>query len=133
MSQHPRKKLPHGNSRKGKHAEVDKPTLPKATESTPPSNLLLAGYLAYEFLTKGTLLGRKFEIDSAQVNLVGSTSAKPKRSQLNSQAIASTAEPRPSERKEHDSYEVVASILKTDGAYIKGIVNPTQLSNWINK
>ncbi|WVY97654.1 hypothetical protein V8G54_029805 [Vigna mungo] len=107
MSQHPRRNFPGGNSRKGKLAEVDKSAAPKAAEP-PPSNGLLAGYLAHEFLTKGTLLGRRVELDSARPDLSGSTS-------------------------EHGSYEEVANLLKIKGTCIKGIVNPTQLSNWINK
>lgn len=118
MSQHSRRKLPRGNPRKGKHAEADKAASPKAVEPKPTdSNRILAGYLAHEFLTKGTLLGRKFELDSSRAGLSGSSSA---------------VEPRQSARKEEDSYVEVASILKIDGAHIKGIVNPTQLSNWIN-
>ncbi|CAJ1976468.1 unnamed protein product [Sphenostylis stenocarpa] len=109
MSQHPPKNLSTKN----------KPAAPKAVEPS-PSNRLLAGYLAHEFLTKGTLLGRRFELDSVQ--------AEPKRSQLNSQA----AEVKSSAVQEHGSYEEVANLLKTKGTYIKGIVNPTQLSNWIN-
>lgn len=107
MSQHPRRKLPRGNPRKGKHAEVDKPAAPKATEP-PSSNRLLAGYLAHEFLTKGTLLGQKFEFD-----LTRSGVAEPKR--------------------EQDNYKEVANLLRTKGTHVKGIVNPTQLFNWINK
>ncbi|KAL2325131.1 hypothetical protein Fmac_024189 [Flemingia macrophylla] len=104
MSQHPRRKLPLGKPRK---AECDKPASPKGVEPA-PSNRLLAGYLAHEFLTNGTLLGRKFQLGSG---LDGPSSAEPRAC---------------------GSYEEVASILKTDGTHIKGIVNPTQLSNWIN-
>ncbi|KAK7356641.1 hypothetical protein VNO80_15916 [Phaseolus coccineus] len=117
MSQHPRRKFAGGNSRKGKHGEVD-----KAGEAG-PSNGLLAGYLAHEFLTKGTLLGRRIELD-----LSASSSVDQKRSQLKSQAV----EVKPSAVKEHGSYQEVSSLLKINGTYINGIVNPTQLSNWIN-
>lgn len=121
--------LPPGTSRKRKHAEADEPATPKQEEPI-PSNRLLAGYLAHEFLTKGTLFGQKFDVESARVNaepLAGFTTAEPKRSQVNFQAAASAVE-----RKEHDSYGEVASIMKTDGTHIKGIVNPTQLSRWIH-
>lgn len=128
MSQHPRRNFPGGNSRKGKLAEVDKSAAPKAAEP-PPSNGLLAGYLAHEFLTKGTLLGRRVELDSARPDLSGSTSVEQKRIRLNSP----TGEVKPSAVKEHGSYEEVANLLKIKGTCIKGIVNPTQLSNWINK
>ena len=123
---HPRRMLPPGNTRKRKlAAEADKPVEPKASEPT-TSNRLLAGYLAHEFLTKGTLFGQKFEPDSARAD--GDGSSEPKRSQPKSQADEPS---RQSVRKEHESYGEVASIMKTDGTHIKGIVNPTQLSRWI--
>lgn len=128
MSHQPRRMLPPGNSRKRKHAEADKRDTSKAEEPTPSSNRLLAGYLAHEFLTKGTLLGQKFEPDS----MAGS--AEPNRTLSNSKAEASASEPTrlPSVGKEHESYGEVASIMKTDGTHIMGIVNPTQLSRWIH-
>ncbi|XP_004495353.1 uncharacterized protein [Cicer arietinum] len=122
MSHHPRRMLPPGNTRKRKHSEADKPATPTS------SNRLLAGYLAHEFLTKGTLFGEKFGPDSE--SLVGS--GEQIRSQLYSRAEASESElTRPFVRKEQESYSEVASIMKTDGTHIKGIVNPTQLSRWI--
>ncbi|KAK7391706.1 hypothetical protein VNO78_20125 [Psophocarpus tetragonolobus] len=131
MSQHPRRKLPRGNSKNSNKSEADKPAGPKGAEPA-ASNGLLAGYLAHEFLTKGTLLGRKIDLES---RICGSSSAEAKRSKPNSQAIVSVSgvETKPSAVKEQDSYEEVAKLLKTKGTHIKGIVNPTQLSNWINK
>ncbi|KAK7344032.1 hypothetical protein VNO77_13239 [Canavalia gladiata] len=130
LSHHPRRMLPSGSPKKRKHAEADKPASTKAAEPK-PSNRLLAGYLAHEFLTKGTLLGQKFE--PASDISVCSTSAEGKRSQLSFQAAVSAVEPtRPDVRKDHESYSEVASIMKTDGTHIKGIVNPTQLSRWIH-
>lgn len=71
-------------------------------------NRLLAGYMAHEFLTKGTLFGQKFDAARAQaVPLAGSDSAS------------------------NNSYSDVASLVKSDGTYIPGIVNPTQLSRWV--
>ncbi|KAG4983706.1 hypothetical protein AAZX31_10G173200 [Glycine max] len=122
MSQHSRRRLPRGNPRKAKRDEVDKQAAPKAAEPAPSSNRLLAGYLAHEFLTRGTLLGQKFELDLDRAGLAGSSSAE-----------ASAVEARPCVVKEHHSYEVLANLLKRKETHIKGIVNPTQLSNWINK
>ncbi|KAE9589746.1 hypothetical protein Lal_00021551 [Lupinus albus] len=127
---HPRKMLPPGTSRKRKHAEADEPAKPKAAEPV-PSNRLLAGYLAHEFLTKGTLFGQKFDSDSTRFNskpLTRSNKTGSNKSQLNSQAVEPS---RQSVKKENESYDEVASIMKTDGTHIKGIVNPTQLSHWI--
>ncbi|KAK7268827.1 hypothetical protein RIF29_21536 [Crotalaria pallida] len=128
---HPLKMLPPGTSRKRKHTEADEPAKPKAAEPV-PSNRLLAGFLAHEFLTKGSLFGQKFDTETVRAYaepLTGPTTAKPNRSQLNSQAVEPS---RPSVRKEQESYGEVASIMKTDGTHIKGIVNPTQLSRWIH-
>ncbi|XP_061371237.1 uncharacterized protein LOC133313843 [Gastrolobium bilobum] len=134
MNHHPRRILPLGSTKKRKHAEADKPATPKPDEPI-PHNRLLAGYLAHEFLTKGTLLGQKFERDSARARsdiLAGSISAEQCKSQSYSEAEASAVEPtRPSVRKDHESYGEVASIMKTNGTHLKGIVNPTQLSRWI--
>ncbi|KAE9612087.1 hypothetical protein Lalb_Chr06g0169251 [Lupinus albus] len=51
---YPRKMLPPGTSRKRKHTDSTQPAKPKDVEPI-KSNRLLAGYLAHEFLTKGTL------------------------------------------------------------------------------
>ncbi|XP_023737948.1 uncharacterized protein LOC111885939 [Lactuca sativa] len=76
------------------------------------SNKLLAGYMAHEFLTKGTLLGQKFD---------GGAAARGK-----------------TEANGNETYKEITSLLmmKTDGgggggARIPGIVNPTQLARWI--
>lgn len=131
-----RRMLPPGNTRKRKHSEADK------LEKPIPSNRLLAGYLAHEFLTKGTLLGQKF--DQGDQNRIETESdsvvdlIKQRQSQLysraDSRAEASDEESgRAGVRKEHETYSEVARIVKTDGTHIKGIVNPTQLSRWIHK
>lgn len=94
------------------------PSHPNTTSSKPKpsepvlSNRLLAGYMAHEFLTQGTLLGQKFDPARAQ--------AEPKKKPSPDQ--------QPPPRK---SYAEVATLLKTDGAHITGIVNPTQLAHWI--
>ncbi|KAI6694104.1 hypothetical protein NL676_021814 [Syzygium grande] len=54
--------------------------------------------------------------------------AEPKR------ARQAGAEPsRGAAEEEHASYADVAGILKSDGAHIPGIVNPTQLARWIHQ
>lgn len=81
------------------------------------SNRLLAGYMAYEFLTRGTLFGQKF--DPARAEAVPLAAKKPGSERL------------PEPAKPNRSYAEVAQLLKTDGAHIPGIVNPTQLAKWI--
>ena len=67
------------------------------------NNQLLAGYLAHEYLTKGTLLGRRWD-------------------QLPSQRVELHHEDK------YDRYVQLASLLKTGGAHLSGVVNPTQLA-----
>nr|CAD1843766.1 unnamed protein product [Ananas comosus var. bracteatus] len=76
-------------------------------------NKLLAGYLAHEFLTEGTLFGRRVEPERAG----------------------------PGKWKGPDpvrgdgpvrAYADVAFLLKADGeVHVAGVVNPTQLGRWI--
>ncbi|GAU22608.1 hypothetical protein TSUD_234300 [Trifolium subterraneum] len=131
QSHNSRRMLPPGNTRKRKQTEADKPD-----KQPIPSNKLLAGYLAHEFLTKGTLFGQIFDptidrADSESDSIIGSA-ADSTAEQMSSQCSADEEPTCSSVRKEHDSYSEVASIMKTNGIHIKGIVNPTQLSRWIH-
>uniref|UniRef100_A0A803LMM9 Embryo sac development arrest 6 n=2 Tax=Chenopodium quinoa TaxID=63459 RepID=A0A803LMM9_CHEQI len=85
------------------------------------SNRLLAGYMAHEFLTKGTLFGQKF--DPARAEAVPVSAAEPKR-KPGQTGFGSGVKP-------NRSYADVAQLLKSDGTHIPGIVNPTQLARWI--
>lgn len=141
MSFHPRKILPPGNgvTRKRKEREREglysvNPSIPSQTSAQAAyskpneptmSNQLLAGYMAYEFLTKGTLLGQKFDPARAESTPIQGYSAEPKRNK--------TEVGEPSGKKEQQSYAEVASILKTNGAHVPGIFNPTQLAGWIKR
>ncbi|KAL4643595.1 hypothetical protein ACB092_02G104400 [Castanea dentata] len=130
MSYHSRRILTPGASRKRKEREALyslKPSAPAPAQASKPSELkssnrLLAGYMAYEFLTRGTLLGQKFDPAArAEAVPMGSLSA-----------AESKREAEPSvKKKEHQSYGEVANILKTEGTHIPDIVNPTQLARWI--
>ncbi|KAK4586012.1 hypothetical protein RGQ29_023263 [Quercus rubra] len=130
MSYHSRRILTPGASRKRKEREALyslKPSASTASAASKPSELkssnrLLAGYMAYEFLTRGTLLGQKFDPARAEAVPVGSLSS----------SAESKREAEPSvKKKEHQSYGDVANILKTEGTHIPDIVNPTQLARWI--
>ncbi|XP_021814723.1 uncharacterized protein LOC110757435 [Prunus avium] len=80
------------------------------------SGQLLAGYLAHEFLTKGTLLGQPWDTSKAEP-----APASPDEE----------AEPRSGSEPHFENlerYVEVADLLKTDGAHLAGIVNPTQLA-----
>ncbi|GMI95901.1 hypothetical protein like AT5G44060 [Hibiscus trionum] len=138
MSHHPRRILTPGISRKRKERETFhsfKPSIPVQssvyTGPIPPpnpncSNQLLAGYMAHEFLTRGTLLGQKFDPTPSETApvAIGSSSGPRK-------PVKQETQPNNS-KKETQSYADVAIILKDDGTHIPGIVNPTQLSSWIN-
>ncbi|XP_019180209.1 PREDICTED: uncharacterized protein LOC109175400 [Ipomoea nil] len=86
------------------------------------STRLLAGYMAHEFITKGTLLGQEF--DPARVEAVPVNRTSEPRRGKPGQGHGNGLEP-------SQSYAEVASLLNGDGARIVGIVNPTQLGRWI--
>lgn len=75
---------------------IHKSSIPKGV-----NNQLLAGYMAHEFLTKGTLLGRK----------VGPE-------------ISMEVEPLQQKR---ERYVDVTELMKTNGTHLPAVVNPTQL------
>lgn len=92
-------------------------------------NPLLAGYMAYEFLTKGTLLGQKLDPARAKAVPVNTLAAESKK-----------RKPSPDEgepgrngkvKPQSQNYVELASLLRSDGTHIPGIVNPTQLAQWI--
>ncbi|VVA98574.1 unnamed protein product [Arabis nemorensis] len=79
------------------------------------SNWLLAGYMAHEFLTCGTMLGRKLYPGWAEVGPL----------------VSSPQQHRETKEEAHQNYSDVASMFKTDGTHVPGVVNPTQLAHWI--
>ncbi|CAK9149985.1 unnamed protein product [Ilex paraguariensis] len=102
------------------------PFTPKSSKPV-TSNQLLAGYLAHEFLTKGTLFGEPWDLERAEVVDLSSAS----REKCNQKG---KAEPtlKPNEQVEkYRRYAEVADLLKTDGAHMPGIVNPTQLAHFL--
>lgn len=125
--------VPPAESRKRKEREVvfhynnnnrtttevtakQKPSIPAAAnKGAEPliNNRLLAGCMAYEFLTKGTLLGNMY-------NPAGRAVASAAGAKLEARGV-----------KDPEQYGEVASILKTEGTHIPSIVNPTQLARWI--
>ncbi|CAN4091088.1 unnamed protein product [Withania somnifera] len=94
----------------------------KAEPNSKMANPILAGYMAYEYLTKGTLLGQKFDAKAVPVNAL----AEPKKKKPSLEE-AEKSKPKP----KNESYVEVAGLLRSDGTHIPGIVNPTQLAQWI--
>lgn len=149
---HPRRILTPSASRKRKEMEALYPRKPPAppfaaaTTTAPfkapgepvaaPSNRLLAGYMAHEFLTKGTLLGQKWDPARAEALPVSNGSGEPKRPKPAAEAEPSRKGKQEQQREKHEDcdderYAEVARLLKEDGAQVAGIVNPTQLARWI--
>ncbi|KAK8521778.1 hypothetical protein V6N12_066361 [Hibiscus sabdariffa] len=109
-----------------------KPALPSAAQPV-LSNQLLAGYLAHEYLTRGTLFGQAWDLPRPPQTVAESRRGIGEGVDLNERSRAggaeqkaeAEAEPREGKRQR---YVEVASLLKTDGAHIPGIVNPSQLA-----
>ncbi|KAI5348133.1 PREDICTED: embryo sac development arrest [Prunus dulcis] len=139
---HSRRIVPPGASRKRKERQANAssngfkqpaPKAPTPSQTTAPtlsSNRLLAGYMAYEYLTKGTLFGQKFDPARAEAVPLMSSSAEPRRGKpVEAGKVGAGSGSGVGAAQER--YAEVASMLKTDGAHIPGIVNPTQLAKWI--
>ncbi|KAJ9176469.1 hypothetical protein P3X46_011778 [Hevea brasiliensis] len=92
--------------------KLPKPTTPQAGSgklSEPVSfNQILAGYLAHEYLSKGTIYGQPFGPSEG----------------------GEEEEAEPSEGN-YKRYVEVSSLLKADGAHLPGVVNPSQLSRFL--
>ncbi|KAI0499621.1 hypothetical protein KFK09_017827 [Dendrobium nobile] len=94
---------------------------PPAGSSSSAGNQLLAGYLAHEFLTKGTLFGKQWP--PLEPTGGSATSAQPGPVEEDRARSTGTAK----------AYDEVAYLLKMDGVHIPGVVNPTQLGRWLQK
>ncbi|KAE8664861.1 methylesterase 17-like [Hibiscus syriacus] len=116
--------------------KLPKPALPLACsdKATQPalSNQLLAGYLAHEYLTRGTLFGQTWVPARPPQTAAESGRGIREDLDLNERSVPGKAkrEPEPREEKRR-RYVEVASLLKTDGAHIPGIINPSQLSRFL--
>nr|KAJ0202960.1 hypothetical protein LSAT_V11C500295040 [Lactuca sativa] len=127
--------------------KLAKPLIPRAappykpTHRAPTDNKLLAGYLAHEFLTKGTLFGQPWDPARGGSMPVSATAhsvdlRKPMR-QPSFNHKGKTAEPepkpKPGEKRKFESYAELSALLKgKNGAHIPGIVNPTQLAQFLH-
>ena len=119
----PKPNLPGPGS---KSLKPDKP-LSRTGSAPMPSNQLLAGYLAHEYLTKGTLLGQPW--------VPGKT--KEEEEDGGEEGEAATETPcRSTEMKiqkvERERYVEVTGLLKGGGTHLQGVVNPTQLARFLH-
>ncbi|CAN7027972.1 unnamed protein product [Brassica oleracea var. botrytis] len=87
------------------------------------SNQLLAGFLAHEFLNKGTLFGEQWNPVRAQAGPFPAQSTE-------SRQTKPSHDIEPSDHKRR-RYEEVANILRADGTHLPGIVNPSQLARFL--
>ncbi|QCD97759.1 uncharacterized protein LOC114163379 [Vigna unguiculata] len=101
-----RKERHHGHSSQKPISSPTVTKLPKLAGSDPVStNVLMAGYLAHEFLSKGTLLGRK----------MGQSPSPQEESQ----------------QQKYERYVELTLLLKKEGAHLFDIVNPNQLAQFL--
>ncbi|KAE8679645.1 methylesterase 17-like [Hibiscus syriacus] len=117
--------------------KLPKPALPLAgsDKATKPvlSNQLLAGYLAHEYLTRGTLFGQTWDPARPPPTASESSRGIGEDVDLNERSVAEKVEQKPEPREEkRRRYVEVASLLKKDGAHIPGIVNPSQLARFLH-
>ncbi|XVF72053.1 hypothetical protein PTKIN_Ptkin12aG0090500 [Pterospermum kingtungense] len=138
--------MPNNNKRKErddfdlKHltpapTKLPKPVAPLAASDKAAhpvlSNQLLAGYLAHEFLTRGTLFGQTWDPNRPQQQTAAeSRKGIREENEPSERSRGADAEPKPREEK-RQRYVEVAGLLKTDGAHIPGIVNPSQLARFL--
>ena len=92
-----------------------------------PSNQLLAGYMAHEFLTRGTLFGQSWDPTRPQQKADESRKGIREKAEPSERSGAGDSEPK---KEKHQRYVQVASLLKTGEAHIPGIVNPSQLARF---
>ena len=100
---------PPGSGRKRKYndAAAAAAGLPDPSVAGGGGNRLLAGYLAHEFLARGTVLGERRGPGGP------GTGSEP------SQGLGPAAR-----------YKAVAALVQGGGARVPGVVNPAQLAAW---
>ena len=96
------------------------------------SNKILAGYLAHEFLTRGTLVGQQWDPTSSTANQNEAVSVSSKKAEKEKKKPSGKAEGQV-EEDQQQRYVELANLLKTGGAHFPGIVNPTQLTHFLHK
>lgn len=104
---------------------------PRAGSSSKPcepvahhQNQLLAGYMAHEFLTKGTLLGEKWPAAAGQEAPAPLTETGEWKRKKGKERAERSAEA-------YKRYVEVADLLKRGGAHLPGVVNPTLLGRYL--
>ncbi|KAE8685344.1 tetratricopeptide repeat protein 7A-like [Hibiscus syriacus] len=129
--------MPNNNNKRKERDGFDLTQLTPPPPTKPPMlpNQLLAGYLAHEFLTRGTLLGQPWDSTRPLQTAAESRMTIGGKAEPMERSATGDAEPDPEPREENkrQRYVEVASLLKTDGTHVPGIVNPSQLSRFLEK
>lgn len=125
-----------------------KPSVSSPAQAPANNNILLAGYLAHEYLHKGTLFGQLYTpappASPAASSAGSKTTIQPSSGSLNRERgkaveLKPKLKPKPSEKKrihepqlvKNQRYADVSQLLK-DGVHIPGIVNPSQLARFLH-
>ncbi|KAK7277490.1 hypothetical protein RJT34_22503 [Clitoria ternatea] len=95
------------------------------------SNQLLAGYLAHEYLTKGTLMGHPWAPPRPEGPKGKSTEDGREEGEAATEAVT-TAPPCRKSEAERERYAEVAGLFKGGGTHLPGVVNPTQLARFLH-
>ncbi|KAF1860390.1 hypothetical protein Lal_00037730 [Lupinus albus] len=106
----------------------------KAITEPMPSNHLLAGYLAHEYLTKGTLMGQSWAPPRAESG--EKLTCKDEVDSMEGGAATETPCRRSAEEDgkvhEKERYAEVAGLLKGGRSHLPGVVNPTHLIRFLH-
>ncbi|KAG6507064.1 uncharacterized protein LOC121982962 [Zingiber officinale] len=106
-----------GATRKRKDREPsDEAELGKPAKRS--DNRLLAGLLAHEFLTRGSLFGSRWDL---------TRSAPPEPDRKEKKDIGLLPPPPPVR------YAEASHLVMRGGAHVAGVVNPTQLGRWLQQ
>ncbi|KAJ9176472.1 hypothetical protein P3X46_011781 [Hevea brasiliensis] len=87
------------------------------------SNQLLAGYLAHEYLTRGTLFGQPWDPARAE-----EVALEPKKIKPSQRLKEEETQPN---KETYKRYVEVSSLLKAGGSHLPGVVNPSQLARFL--
>ncbi|OIW01674.1 hypothetical protein TanjilG_19782 [Lupinus angustifolius] len=129
----PEKLIPMPNSEPIKSSLATSSGRGKVVIEPTPSNHLLAGYLAHEYLTKGTLMGQPW----APPQTEGGEKLTCKDEVFNKQggvAVETPCRRSAEDGKVHEKerYAQVAGLLKDGRSHLPSIMNPTHLVHFLH-
>lgn len=103
--------------------KLPKPSIPQAGAEPVSFNQLMAGYLAHEYLTKGTIYGQQWDPAGAEEEWQKVDDDEPSEDDEEEAAPS---------KGNYKRYVEVSSLLKAEGAHLPGVVNPSQLSRFLH-